>query len=45
MATILSWSSGDVDDYKVGKIWDIKVENPSKMKSAFDELTKKIKIY
>ncbi len=42
MATILSWSSGDgSDDYKVGKIWDIKVENPSKMKSAFDELTKK----
>jgi hypothetical protein len=42
LLSILSWSSGDDnEEYNTGKIWDIKVDNPAKMKAAFDELTEK----
>ena len=41
LLSIISWSSGDTEEFKAAKIWDINVENPSKMKAAFDELTEK----
>jgi hypothetical protein len=42
MITILSWSSdNNTEDYNTGKIWDITVENPSKMKAAFDRILEK----
>jgi len=38
MGTVLAFTSGDVDANPSGKVWDIKVENPSKFKAAWDKI-------
>ena len=38
MGTVLAFTSGDIEANPRGKVWDIKVENPSKFKAAWDKI-------
>lgn len=38
MGTVLAFTSGDIEANPRGKVWDIKVMNPSKFKAAWDKI-------
>ena len=38
MGTVLAFTSGDIEANPRGKVWDIKVENTSKFKAAWDKI-------
>ena len=38
MGTVLAFTSGDIEANPRGKVWDIKVDNPSKFKAAWENI-------